>query len=41
MPNAALNSCLVKPEEARNVIRVIESAYLSNKEKRTVDFSIK
>ena len=32
---------LVKPEEARNTIRVIELAYLSNKEKRTVDFSIK
>ena len=32
---------LVKPEEARDIIRIIELAYLSNKEKRTVDFSTK
>ncbi len=30
----------VKPEEARNVIRVIELAFQSNKEKRTIEFSL-
>ena len=30
---------LVTPEEARNVIRIIELAILSNQEKRTIDFT--
>ncbi|MBP1665050.1 MAG: ydgJ [Bacteroidetes bacterium] len=30
----------VKPEEARNIIRIIELAFQSNREKRTVEFEI-
>ncbi len=32
---------LVTAEEARNVIRVIELAMLSNQEKRTIDFTMR
>jgi hypothetical protein len=32
-------SLIVKPEESRNTIRVIELALQSNLEKRTVDYS--
>jgi len=39
MPSWGKAELAVKPEEARNVIRIIELAFQSSKEKRTLEVS--